>query len=138
MAMVGPGGSSWRQLDFLSNFAKQVELFNSGSGSAAVMFAIGQALQGHVNEEARTIFKASLRFRFSHRPCKTSNRILRGANQSNERCDACMDSCWHQVESCEGREKVDCEIDLGFKRRSVVPSTVSKVSLPCIHSSTRT
>jgi hypothetical protein len=46
-------GASWR---FLSNFAKQVELFNSGSGSAAVMFAIGQALQGHVNEEARTIF----------------------------------------------------------------------------------
>jgi hypothetical protein len=47
---------------------------------------------------------------------KASNRILRGANQSNERCDACMDSCWHQVESCEGREKVDCKVDLGFKR----------------------
>jgi hypothetical protein len=46
-------GGSW---DFLLNFAKQVELFNSGSGSAAVVFAIGQALHGHVNEEARTIF----------------------------------------------------------------------------------
>jgi hypothetical protein len=41
---------------FLFNFVKQVDLFNSGSGSAAVMFVIGQALQGHVNEEARTIF----------------------------------------------------------------------------------
>jgi hypothetical protein len=44
---------SW---EFLSNFAEQVESFNSGSGSAVVMFAIGQALQGHVNEGARTIF----------------------------------------------------------------------------------
>jgi hypothetical protein len=43
---------------FLSNFSKQVELFNSGSGSAFVMFAIGQALQGHVNEHARTIFNS--------------------------------------------------------------------------------
>jgi hypothetical protein len=41
---------------FLFNFAKQVGLFNSGSGSAVVMFAIGRALQGHVNEEARTMF----------------------------------------------------------------------------------
>jgi len=41
---------------FVCNFALQVELFNSGSGSAAVMFAIGRALQGHVNDEARTIF----------------------------------------------------------------------------------
>jgi hypothetical protein len=46
-------GSSWF---FSSNFAKQVELFHAGSGSAAVMFAIGQALKGHVNEQARTIF----------------------------------------------------------------------------------
>jgi TPR repeat protein len=49
-------GDSWR---FLFLFAKQVELFYSGCGSAAVMFAIGQALQGHVNEEARTIFNRS-------------------------------------------------------------------------------
>jgi TPR repeat protein len=41
---------------FLSGFAKQVELVNAGSGSAVVMFAIGRALHGHVNEEARTIF----------------------------------------------------------------------------------
>jgi TPR repeat protein len=46
-------GDSWR---LVSNFAKQVELFNAGSGSGGVVFAIGRALQGHVNEEARTIF----------------------------------------------------------------------------------
>jgi hypothetical protein len=67
MAMVGPGGTSWRHLEFFVQFCKtsrtvqfrlwkQVDTFNSGSGSAAVMFAIGQALQGHVNEQARTIF----------------------------------------------------------------------------------
>jgi hypothetical protein len=40
----------------LRNFAKQVRCFNAGFGSSAVMFAIGRALQGHVNEEARRIF----------------------------------------------------------------------------------
>ena len=63
MAMVGPGGSSWRNLEFFGRVCKQVKLFNSGSGSAAVMFAIGQALQGHVNdEEARTIFNDAYDF----------------------------------------------------------------------------
>jgi hypothetical protein len=49
-------------LHYLSKFAKQVELFNSGSGSAVVMFAIGQAMQGHVNEQKRTIFNRSYDF----------------------------------------------------------------------------
>jgi hypothetical protein len=43
-------------------FDDQVELFNSGSGSATVMVAIGRALQGHVNEESRTIFNRSNKF----------------------------------------------------------------------------
>jgi hypothetical protein len=47
---------------FLSKFVKQVDLFNSGSGSAAVMFAIGEALQGCVNEEKRTIFNSERKF----------------------------------------------------------------------------
>jgi TPR repeat protein len=55
---------------FLSHFAKQVELFNSGSGSAAVMFAIGQALQGHVNEETRTIFNYDVSFESLIGPAK--------------------------------------------------------------------
>jgi hypothetical protein len=48
-AALGSSGS------FLYHFSEQVEVFNSGSGSAAVMFAIGQALQGHMNEQARRI-----------------------------------------------------------------------------------
>jgi TPR repeat protein len=54
-------GTSW---NFLSTFAKQ------GSGSAAVMFAIGRALQGHVSEEARTIFNDSYKFDFLFGPAK--------------------------------------------------------------------
>jgi hypothetical protein len=52
-------GSSW---NFLASFAKQVQLFNRGSGSAAAMFAIGRAVQGHVNEQARTIFNHGRNF----------------------------------------------------------------------------
>ena len=47
---------------FLFSFAKQDESFNSGSGSVAVMFAIGQALRGHVNEGKRTIFNTRYKF----------------------------------------------------------------------------
>jgi hypothetical protein len=52
-------GNSWR---FLSGFAKQVELFHAGSGSAVVMFAIGRALQGHVNDQERKIFSNKIDF----------------------------------------------------------------------------
>jgi hypothetical protein len=62
----GDGGAG-RQLleaalEFFADFAKQVELFNSGAGNTVVMFAIGQALQGHVNEKARTIFNTGYEF----------------------------------------------------------------------------
>jgi hypothetical protein len=58
----GRAATHGASLNFLSNFAKQVELFNYGSGSAVVMFAIGQALQGHVNEDARTILNSRYEF----------------------------------------------------------------------------
>jgi hypothetical protein len=48
--------------EFLSNFSKQVQLFNSGSGNALVMFEIGRVLQGHVNEKERTIFHESFKY----------------------------------------------------------------------------
>jgi hypothetical protein len=41
---------------FMSKFSKQVKLFVSGFGSAAVLFAIGRALHGHLNEAEKTIF----------------------------------------------------------------------------------
>ena len=47
---------------FLTSFVNQAELFNSGSGSGVVVFAIGQALQGHVNDQARRIFSRDYDF----------------------------------------------------------------------------
>lgn len=47
------GHSVW---EFMNFFEKHVESFNSGTGSASLMVAIGQALQGHVDEQASTIF----------------------------------------------------------------------------------
>jgi hypothetical protein len=37
-------------------------LWNSGAGSIFVVFAIGRALQGHVNDRSRTIFNAEWNF----------------------------------------------------------------------------
>jgi hypothetical protein len=51
-------GDYWK---FLTHFANQVELFNSGSGGAAI-FAIGRTLQGRVNENAKTIFNRGYNF----------------------------------------------------------------------------
>ena len=44
---------------FLDCFSGVVEKFNSGSGSGAVVFQIGQALNGHVNVEKRTLLGQS-------------------------------------------------------------------------------
>ncbi len=41
---------------FLSHFSKQVERFFSGSGTATVVFLIGRALRGNVDEEKQLIF----------------------------------------------------------------------------------
>jgi hypothetical protein len=62
-------GDYWR---VFARFAEQVELFNSGSGSTASMFAIGQALHGHVNDNARTIFSSDYRFDSLIGPAKQS------------------------------------------------------------------
>jgi hypothetical protein len=52
-------GLSWL---FLAKFSEQVELFNSGSGSALAVFAIGRALQGHVNEGKKRVFNSGYNF----------------------------------------------------------------------------
>jgi hypothetical protein len=56
--------------DFLVIFSKQVEVLHSCWGNAAVMFAIGQALRGHVDEQARKIFASVYKFDFLIGPAK--------------------------------------------------------------------
>ena len=60
-------GDSWR---FLFHFEDQVALFNSGSGSAAVIFEIGRAVHDHVNEVAGTIFEGDRNFDSRISPAK--------------------------------------------------------------------
>ena len=83
-------GESW---SFLANFAQQVRLFNSGSGSDAVVFSIGQALQGHVNEEARTIFKDGQKFDSRIGPAKQAIAFFEAQIKATK--DAM--SAWTQV-----------------------------------------
>jgi hypothetical protein len=49
-------------MSFLKQFAAQVESFNSGCGSAKILFVIGRALQGQVNENAGRIFNNTFAF----------------------------------------------------------------------------
>jgi hypothetical protein len=52
----------WGRAAALGNSWKFLSSFNPGRASAAVMFAMGRALHGHVNEHARTIFSESASF----------------------------------------------------------------------------
>jgi hypothetical protein len=63
---------------FLSFFAAQV---NSGSG--AVVFAIGRALNGHVNDQARTIFNNEWSF----------DQLIGPANQAIAFYKSQLDAC---------------------------------------------
>jgi hypothetical protein len=56
--------------NFLANFPEEVDLFAAGHGSAAVMFAIGRALHGHVDEEGRKIFNKVQDFDSLIRPAR--------------------------------------------------------------------
>jgi hypothetical protein len=49
-------------IDFRTNFAKQVQEFECGSGSDAVVFLIGRTLNGNVDFEKREIFRGSRDF----------------------------------------------------------------------------
>jgi hypothetical protein len=56
-AAVNGGGWS-----FLSEIEEQNRNFNSGCGNANVIFAIGRALKGHIDNEKRKIFGDSYSF----------------------------------------------------------------------------
>jgi hypothetical protein len=53
---LGRAASSLSPYSFLDEMSNQVLNFNFGTGHSNVMFAIGRALKGHINNEKRTIF----------------------------------------------------------------------------------
>jgi len=55
----GRAADDGRMFDLVDSFPKQVELFSSGAGNRAVMFAIGEVLHAHTDLEARTLFNRS-------------------------------------------------------------------------------
>jgi hypothetical protein len=57
-AAAANGGSS----SFLNEMVDQIRKFWTGTGLANVVFAIGRALKGHINNEKRTVFGSSYMF----------------------------------------------------------------------------
>jgi hypothetical protein len=53
----------------------QIHNFNSGTGNAKVVFAIGRALKGHINNEQRTIFGKGYSFDACIRPATQALHI---------------------------------------------------------------
>jgi hypothetical protein len=67
---LGRGAASnGKSADFLYEMGDQSCNFNSGSGSAKVVFVIGQALKGHVDNEKRTIFDSVSTLTLALAPC---------------------------------------------------------------------
>jgi hypothetical protein len=77
------------RLSFLQNFAAQVELFNSGAGSDIILYAIGRALHGHVDEVEGKIFNDDYNF----------DSLIDAALQADEFYDT-------QIKAC--RKAIDC------------------------------
>jgi hypothetical protein len=88
-------GDSWH---FLDSFADQIQFFNSGLGSAGVVFAIGKALHGHVNEEAGTIFEDEGKFESLIGPAKQAIAFYQSQIKA---CRKAVDN-WTLVGICFG------------------------------------
>lgn len=77
-SLWGRAAACGNPMNFLSDFPIQVKSFISGSGSAAVMFVIGQALHGHVHMDARAIFKETWQFDSLIEPAKQAIAFYEG------------------------------------------------------------
>jgi hypothetical protein len=53
---LGKAGASGKSVPFLNEMEEQIRIFNSGTGHANIVFAIGRALKGHIDKEKREIF----------------------------------------------------------------------------------
>jgi hypothetical protein len=101
----------------LDEMSDQIRLFGSGTGSAKVVFVIGQALKGHINNEKRRIFGNSFKFDTYIGPANQALRFYEFQLQSYQKA---VDSWIIETQSCEGHSKNDWEDDLGCERRSSI------------------
>jgi TPR repeat protein len=94
------GGSSpfsWEMVD-------QIRNFNSGTGYAKVVFAIGRVLRGHISNEKRTIFGKDYNFDTYIGPATQAQDVYEFQLQSYR---GLLDDCWIAEYSCEGHSKDD-------------------------------
>jgi TPR repeat protein len=101
---------------FLTEMVDQLDNFNHGIGHSKVVFAIGRALKGHINNENRTILNDYIRH--LHRSCEPSSSLLRISTAIVSKSTQQLDNRWTEKRSCEGHSKDDREDDLGCERRS--------------------
>jgi hypothetical protein len=85
---------------FLDEMVDQMLNFNNGAGHASVVFAIGRALKGHVDNEKRTIFVNGYKF----------DTLIGPANQALHFYD-------FQLQSY--RKAVDCWTIMGLRNKVV-------------------
>jgi hypothetical protein len=60
--LLGRAAANGNCAYFLDEMSDQIENFNSGTGHAKVVFGIGRALKGHIDNEKRTIFGMDYKF----------------------------------------------------------------------------
>jgi hypothetical protein len=85
----GRAASSGLSFSFLNEMRHQIRNFNSGTGHAKVVFAIGRALKGHINNEARTLFGSTWNFDAHIGPAKQALQFYEFQLQS---CRKAVDS----------------------------------------------
>jgi hypothetical protein len=96
---------------------EMVDQINNFSFDAKVLFAIGRALKGYVNNEDRTIFGKGYKFDAYIRPANQAfhfYELVAIVSKSGQQ----LDNCWIEKWSCEGHPKDDWDDDLGCERRS--------------------
>jgi hypothetical protein len=112
-AATANGGS----VTFWDEMSDQMRNFNSGTGHANVVFVIGRAFKGHINNEKRTIFGSDHNFSayigLAHSFLRISVAIISKSSRH-------MDNYWAEKQSCERYSKDDWEDDLGCERRSSI------------------
>jgi hypothetical protein len=73
---LGRGTARGSYSGFLSEMSDQIHNFNSGTGRAKVVFAIGRAFKGHIDNEKRTIFGKGDRVYTFVGPAKQALRLF--------------------------------------------------------------
>jgi TPR repeat protein len=91
---------------FLSEMRDQIHKLNSGIGHAKVIFVIGRALKGHIDNEKRTMFGNGYKFDTSIGPANQAHHFynfqLHVSKSSRQ-----LDNCWLKEQSCERYSKDD-------------------------------